>query len=518
RLRPRADDADPESPVTYLGLIGTAFLQDQTQRIQDIQHSAVYFARYPGVRRLIAAPMRRGYERVGVLDVETDSQRYYTVADRSWIEFFADRASSALNSVEIALSNLRQIQLKALLRRIGEGIAHLRAMDRHTIRDNWHGLRQELLDEIRAITGATKVTIFTAVDAYDADGNQDLQHGQLIEATSAPRHREKGEDRYYFSVKENLAGLVFQTQQRVMFNRRLDRPDAFAPLSDQAYEVKSGIALPIMEGARLVGVLQFDHRQSGFCTEENVSAAEEAAEMAGDILVSSRIRLDEIQVRYLRDYELDILSLRTPDTQKFMLLTLQTMRRISNVVDGWGQVTLIRRYRMDDGSMPLRIERAYRTAFGPDRPESLEEWPLLTGLFTTDHPVVGFELFTEVIQSGQMRLLPDALRLTDAQRYGVPWEHARAIISVPLIQPRDGEDQLEVFGILVVASRRSARFNDNDVSILSRMARSVVIGYRNLGLANAQKDILAQLTHDLSKALVPLTHRVEDLAETTRSL
>ncbi len=518
RVRPRADDAGPDTPATYLGLVGKAFLTDQTQRVQLVAESSDYVPRFPDVLREIAAPMRRGREMVGVFDIEMAHQRYYTVADRSWVEFFADRASSALNTVEIAVGTLRQVRLKSLLQRISEGIARLRAMDRHSIRDSWHSLRQELLNEISDITGATKVTIFSAVNMYDAEGNLDLEHGQLVEATSSPRHRQKGDDRYFFNAQQNIAGLVLRTQERILFNRLLNRPPEFSPLPDQQYEVKSGVALPIMEGVRVVGVIQFDSDRSGFCTEENIASAEEAAQMAGDILVASRIRLDEIQVRYLREYELNILSLNIPDAREFMLITLQTLRRISNVVDGWGQVILLRNYRMDDGSTSLRLERVYETEFGEERPTDLTELPVLVGEFLRDHPTVSFELFREVIRTQRMRVLLDAQRLSAADRSGLSWDTARSIICVPLVQPRSDENDLEVFGLLVVTSRRATRFNDNDLSIVSRLARSFVIGYRNLGLANAQKDILEQLTHDLSKALVPLMHRVEDLAESAQSL
>jgi signal transduction histidine kinase len=191
---------------------------------------------------------------------------------------------------------------------------------------------------------------------------------------------------------------------------------------------------------------------------------------------------------------------------------------LANVVDGWGQVMLLRNYRMDDGTLSLRVERNYEAEFGEERPQTVSEWPELSGNFVHDHPLIRFDLYHEVIASRQMRVLLDAQQLPAEQLRGIAWPDARSLLCVPLVQPRTTEDDLEVFGLLVVASRRATRFNDNDLSIVSRLARSLVIGYRNLGLANAQKDILEQLTHDLSKAMVPLLHRVEDLTETAQRL
>lgn len=506
-------DALTRWPVTE-GVTGQAYGSGQTQIVAEVHSLPGYLEQFPGAQSEMALPLKRGSSTLGVLDIVSDSKHHYTTDHRQWAEFLADQLVIALNAIDLTLNTQRELMLGNISDSVDDGIDVMRELDLPRLSPKRDELLQYLLDAVVQLTGATTGTILLSVNAYHEDGTIDLEYGQLVEVIEAPR-RETNGDLRFFSAAQGLSSEVFRTEKPIVFNSLGTRPPQFFSYADDPKVVQSELAVPIFEGPYIVGVLDLESVKPDTFTDASYQIGVAAGQIASDIIVSAKLRLEEIQSDLLRDFELGILRTVSPDVDAFMCRVLESAARLTDLPDGLGSVLFVRRYPSEGNT--LRVDREFTMRF-QGGVGTLDQ-KQATGIFAQDHPPIDYAVFADVLATNESWLALDT-RMTDEEALHLPWNMMRSLVCVPLIRPsEDGYAATdETFGVLTMASTLVADFNDADDEVLRLFAQTVTIGLRNIALLHARDDLMQQLTHDFSKALRPLGDQVKNALEPLRQV
>jgi putative methionine-R-sulfoxide reductase with GAF domain/signal transduction histidine kinase len=500
----------PSRWLASQGVTGRAFTLEQTLVEQDVSTIADrYIELFPGARSEMAVPLRRGGEILGVLNVESDSLHHYTIDHRQWGEFLAELLVAALTAIDLALHTQRELSAGGVSDRADDEIDALRLLnDLDQIRPQRNLALQHLLDDAVRLTGASSGTILLSVNAYHLDGSKDFERGQLVEVIESPARLQPLPEMRYFSVNAGLSGRVFRFEKLVVFNSLDTRPPEYYSYADDPRQIESELAVPIFEGPYIVGVLDLESTIPGTFTGDNVELGTDLGQIASDIIVSAKVRAEELQADELRDFELSILRRRTPDLSDYMREVLSNAARLTETHDGLAEILLLRYFPGDDGSV-ARQDMRYRLYIASDS-ATLEEPEVPTKDFEHDHPAIVYSIYKRVIETQESWLSLDAAK-DPLESNNFPWPGMRSFLCTPIIYPGEDGTERAVNGLLTLASANPTNFNDSDDEVLYLFTQTIAIGLQNIALLQAREDLLKQVTHDFGKALVPLARRMSTI-------
>ena len=508
----------PERWSINEGITGLVVTTGATQVFENTDEIPQYVPAFQGVHSELATPIKQNNKIVGVLDVEADDVHHYTNVHRQWVEFFATLTANAIAAFDLAERIQREITMGDISDVIDELIFKLREIDLDPLYETRDKALKYLLEHICALTGARRgeflltVNAYHQDNAYHADNSFDDKHGRFVEEVYWPLEDPQKHIRDYFSITQGLHGVAFHGMRSVFYNSSSQRTDAYVPARGATFEAQSCVIEPIFEGPYVIGVLSLESDQPDIFLDETLKLVSDAALTASDIIVSAKLRMEEIQSDLLRDFDIQMLQTDQPDMEQYVSKALKLASKLTDVDDGWGQLLLVRRYQAPDiDPTEYRIEKVYDMTFTNEVAGDLLVGEA-TGVFSTDHVPVLYPIFLEAITSQESQLILDVPRELSAQPH-LPWPLARSILCIPLTRPGANKQQ-EVYGLLTVVSPQPCYFDDSDDEILRYFVQAVAIGMRNQELLRARDDMSENMTHDLVKTIAPLRDLTKKMKDT----
>jgi putative methionine-R-sulfoxide reductase with GAF domain len=487
------------------GVTGRAFSGGATAQNAEIkadEGSLSFVPYYTDAMSEVAAPMKRGDETIGVLDVESKRLHHYTTEYTQWVEYLADQTAFVLMAIELARKTQLELKLEQLSHDIEKINQDIRQMPDAKIRPARDAMLLRVLTEVCNITGSSVGRILIAINAYTPADSIDTERGLMYYMISTDPEEVSQTAARYFPINRGVSGQVFISRKSLVFNDLASRPEVYFS-KNPSRDTRSGMFIPVYEGAKIVGVVNFEAERPDAYQPEFVTLGQRASGMISDLLVVARLRLRRLLSELLREFETSILRIDKPDLEDFMSKVLQNTARLSDIKEGWGRLTLLR--PSTDPNL-IVANRTFNMRY-PYTPASFDAGA------EDDRAVITFHAFREAIETKQPVLILDTQELQSAeQRQHMPWPDARSLICVPLLRPAEGnETDVRVTGILAVASLRRSEFSEADKEMLAPFAQTIVYGLQSIALLGARKELMDELMHDFTKALPSLQFSMREI-------
>ncbi len=486
----------------------------------DITELPAYSAIFAGTHSVMAVPLRRGNEQLGVLLFESSQEHHFSNDSVQWAKFFAIQVVAAMTGIALVSKIQRERTMDDLSDLIDDEISVMIQADLDTVYNMRLKLLQRVLDKTREETGASRGAVYLSVDAYHLDSTKDPDNGRLVRVISSPAPPTPpaaGAKPFDFSITKGVSGQVFMSddEKMVVFNSVADRPASYFRRDPTEAEALSGMVLPLFEGVYIVGILLLESEFPGCFSDENVAMGKAAGRIASDIIVSAKMRQEEIQADLLREFEIEILRTQQPDLARYMAQVLQKAREVTDMDDGWGQITLVRHYRDPaTGNAVMRVDQTFAARFPADHSAPIEfAETVKASARPENHPYVDYVPFVYVIDKRESWLSIDVTEDPDEVR-GLPWPDARSLVVAPLVRPTGDDEtrgQDDAIGFIALAAPAANIFDDSDDEVLRLFTQTIVIGLRNIALLNARKELMHAVMHVLGNAFVPLVPRIDAL-------
>lgn len=497
------------------GVTGNACTSGKTVNVHNLDQLAAaggeqFVPYYVGVHSEVAAPMKRGDETIGVLDVESKSVHHYTTEYVRWVEFFAEQTAFALIAIALARKTQLELRLEQLSRDLSQRAQDIRhEPEDKLVRPMRDDMLRRVLQEVRDITGSAVGRILIAMNAYTADDAIDTQRGVMYYMISTDPNEVAESARRYFPITNGASGLAFRQAQDdpntfVVFNDLASRP----PKWFSASERMSGLFIPVSEGTRIVGVVDFEADRQDAYPPDFVTLGQRATDMISTLLVVTRMRLRRSTTELRREFETEILRIDKPDLDDLMKRVLENTAILSDIEEGWGRLVLLR------PSTDPKTLVASRTF---DMTYSHAGSQFIPGP-EDDRTPIDFAVFQEALQTKRPVLILDTDLMSPDDRTRMPWPAARSMICVPLLSPTESDDTTEhATGFLAVASPRRSEFSEADKEALGPFAQTIVSGLRSIQLLGARKSLMEEVSHDFGKALPSLFKSMTTVRETLQA-
>ncbi len=247
-------DTAPPRWLAVEGVTGEAYSTGKTAENQNIASDVSipgFISYYIDARSEIAAPMKRGNEVIGVLDVESKQPRHYTIEHIRWVEFLAAQTALVLIAAELALKTQLELKLEQLERETDEVSQIIREAHLEHVRH----IRDEQLDRLLAgvceITDSTVGRILIAMNAYkstqlgDGEDEVDVENGVLYFMRSTDASETASDTVRYFPISEGASGTAFLQKKEIIFRDKSSREAVHFTLRTR--NSLSGMIVPLFE-------------------------------------------------------------------------------------------------------------------------------------------------------------------------------------------------------------------------------------------------------------------------------
>ncbi len=494
---------------TSRGLVGSAFSSRKPLRVGDVHHPnnpdliGKYVEAFPGVNSELVIPLQGRNKCWGVIDLESSDVGHYTRVQQHRIELLAAEVVDALEALELAVRRWFENRLSAL----DHMIAHMReSSDLEEIQRQREPLLQSLIDETCALTGATVAQIYVAVNAYDDTNRFQPEEGALGAVIASPATdytNLKSPLRRHIKATDGMAGHVMQTGKIDFFKDPNDQPKRYL---ENIINARSALVAPIVEGARVIGVLNLESTEPRWCGTMQIDIARYAARLASSILVEYKLCMEKTQADKLREFESALLKFDTPDVKAYMVKVLGFANALTTSPDKrrWGQMALIQGNGADYViSVDFTNQVVHETKGQP----------------------LAYSVFRRVGATRQPCLVPN-LDMRNKQETShpedfehLPWEEAQSLLCVPLVlSDANDQDEPVAIGLLTMASSRPYHLNDGDRTVLGRFTQSVVHGLEDIARLYSRVTLTSELKSEFRIFSMPASIRMEDLREEIRSI
>lgn len=489
------------------GITGRALRDRQPQVVPDVTQDRAYLSSFPGILSEMALPVQRGEQVIGVLDLEARHRDHFTTRHQQSGEFFSALLAQTLSTLELARETRRDLLLANHSDVMDQEIAKFHTMSLESDARSPGILAHRnrlLLDTLRLVvtmTGADAGSVMLSVNAYHQDGGRDDENGRLFEVSSwPPESKPLNPEDLLFSINRGVSGTVLRSGAYVVFNDIDQRPNEYFGDANTLAE----LAVPLFEGPKIVGVLNLESHTAGCFTPDRIETARDAVWILSDIIVSAKVRINEVQKVQLRTFEIDMLRNLALDYDALAERVLSAATTLTTLHDGHALFILARRYPGDPPDTPRQVVSYYATVdptgqIAPPRRSRIE------GLrFDHDHPVIPPGIIAESLNTRESLLIPSLTSslVKTNHTHNLPWPEIGSLLCVPLLRPA-GADR-EAFGVILLAARERVQFSDTDDEALTLFAQAVTISMRNIDLLNAREDLSRDMKHDFNTTVRPL--------------
>jgi GAF domain-containing protein len=459
-----------DCPIGRDWVTGRAFLDRVPVHVHDLQAS---IDEYPvggqmalrlGHRTILAVPLLRNEEAIGVIGIRRTEVRPFTDKQVELVTTFADQAV-------IAIENGR------LLNELRESLEQQTATS-------------EVLKVISSSPGEL-TSVFTAI-LENATRICEAKFGTLFLHTAGTFHyaADVGAPPEYTEFQRRRG--AFQTTpgsqlDQVLRTKRVNYTSDYAAepvigVSGRLGGARSSIAVPMLKGSELVGALFIYRTEVKPFTDKQIELVQNFAAQAVIAIENARL-LNELR---------ESLAQQTATSEVLKVIAISTGELTTVFTTLLANATEL--CEASYGALWLREGDAFRTAalHGQLSQPFLDQWR--SGTLVRPSPDVPL---ARVAASGQTIQVTD-LRDTEAYRNGdalvvsgVDAAGIRTVVAVPMFRDED------FVGVIGIYRKEIRPFADKQVALVENFAAQAVIAIENARLLNE----LRQRTDDLSEAL-----------------
>ncbi len=313
-----------------------------------------------------------------------------------------------------------------------------------------------------------------------------------IRARLGPPHPERQDDPKFRVGDDSIAGWVAKTRKAYLCSD-VEEDSHFHPPRSGQLNFKSLLAVPIITGDTLVGVINADHERADFFTNDDRRRLSYFAEqVAGTVAEQARLHLI---LDSLHEVGASLTRLKSEGGLSEVLETVA--QRAVEVLN----IDLVTLYEYDQSSQQFLVEGTGPTIAG----RLLVPGPMKTKIYPDDVP-------WKIVQMGKSRFSPDAAHdefVIGVVRHPGEPERPRFVLrekikSSAALVLRVGE---EIVGIMFANYRTPHQFREDEERILETFANYAAIAIQNArhfeALQRAEDELKAalQLARDELKVM-----------------
>src|SRR5579864_9454733 len=278
------------------GITGAAAAQREPILVPDVRSDRRYLNALDAVRSELAVPMLARNMLVGVIDVQSTSEKAYTEYDRALLRLIASRVASSIDNARLYRRVERQNRTLRTLARISQEFASILELD-------------ELLAKIAA-------TVRSLIN-YDAFSILFLDEQQKVLRHRVSVRHDRRVKIDNVALGKGLTGAAAESREVVLVDDTSTDPRYIASHPD----IRSEVAVPLIVKDRVVGVMDLESDRVGYFTEDHVRtlsllAPQIAASMENAKIyeeVAQRQRRMEEDLKAARELQTWLLPTESPD-------------------------------------------------------------------------------------------------------------------------------------------------------------------------------------------------------------
>ncbi|MBA3531403.1 MAG: GAF domain-containing protein, partial [Ardenticatenales bacterium] len=255
-------------------MVGWVSANKRARIALDVGEESVHFANplLPGTHSEVALPLHIGGQIRGVLDVQSTEVAAFDESDVAVLQNMTDQVAVALENARLYTAVQQELverrQAEAALLAQKQLFENLVAIARATVeRPALEDTLQNALVVTTTLTGAKQGSIFLV----DEEG--------VVTHSILGRTTERGEQSSIVGkvMKSGLAGWVIRERQPALISDTYE-DQRWLLLPDAPFMVRSALAVPVMSGGSLVGVLTLQHEAPHHFNLEHLSLMQAAAD------------------------------------------------------------------------------------------------------------------------------------------------------------------------------------------------------------------------------------------------
>ncbi len=314
-----------------------------------------------------------------------------------------------------------------------------------------------------AVNMAATLTEAELGSMFLLDVNGVVTHAVLARGKVLPTQRQ---DIVGSVMKEGLVGWVVRHRQPALIHDTA-RDDRWVDLPDPPYTVRSALAIPIVAGSAVLGVLTLQHSQPNHFNTEHAILIHSSADQ---IVLAIRNAQMYDEQRRLADQQTTLYeSLRAVgqhlDPETIAHVAMEAVARLT----GWPAVAML---LPDDDATHLVIQ-AGAGALSATEGQRI----------SIDKGITG-----RAFQTAEHQYVPDV----EADPTFVPYQNVDTVLRCELAVPV--QRGMRVLGVLDVASDLLATFNDDDILLARSLAEVIALALDNARLYTEIRQYAADLS------------------------
>ncbi|MEA3342350.1 MAG: GAF domain-containing protein, partial [Chloroflexota bacterium] len=420
-----------------------------------------------GMETLVALPLERAARVLGVLAIAFDASRSFSDHELRVLSLLANQAAIAVERTRLFASETRRSTQLALINRVArQATATLNLSEiLDTAADAiWHSFSYFNVALFLTDKGTREVVLHAIAGGHAAN----IQKG------------------YRRTIEEGVVGWTAETGQTLLVNDVSQEP-RYVPLALTSDPVSSELAVPIVRGDEVIGVLDIQHLALGAFDQEDVQAMETLADQLAIAVDNARL-YEETRRRVAELAALQETSLRVVSSLDTASV-LDTVTRNALKLVGADDVHIFL-HDMHNGGL------TFGAASWRDTPSPVSRAK------QPDH-------FAQAVLGSDHSLIIDHARehpyfsSPEAQGAGV-----EAVAGFPLL----GTDG--VVGVMSAAYLRPHVFSEDELRVLGLLASQAAVAIANARLYEETRQRLEELTvlHEVALAAAS-TLALEEIAD-----
>jgi sigma-B regulation protein RsbU (phosphoserine phosphatase) len=303
------------------GITGAAAAEREPILVPDVRSDRRYLNALDAVRSELAVPMLARNMLVGVIDVQSTSEKAYTEYDRALLRLIASRVASSIDNARLYRRVERQNRTLRTLSRISHEFASILEIDE---------LLGKIADTVRQLINYDAFSILLVDEQQKALRHRvSVRHDQRVNIDNVP-------------LGKGITGAAAESREPVRVDDTLADPRYIASHPD----IRSEVAVPLIVKDRVVGVMDLESDRVAYFTEDHVRtlsllAPQIAASMENARLyeeVARRQRRMEEDLKAARELQTWLLPTEPPELANLeVAIGLRPAREISGDIYDFSQ-------------------------------------------------------------------------------------------------------------------------------------------------------------------------------------
>jgi sigma-B regulation protein RsbU (phosphoserine phosphatase) len=276
------------------GIVGRAAATRKSVLVNDVQKDPAYIQSLAAVRSELAVPLIAKNRVIGVIDLEAPWPDFFTEQHQNLLELLAGRMALAVMNARLYRRTLRQARTLQLLNEISRELSSVLV----------------LKDLLRRIGTLTK----RLIDYHRFSILLLDEQTRTLNPVIAVKQDESTPEKYNLTLDQGIVGAAARELKTILVPD-VTRDKRYIALNS---DTRSELAVPLVHGDRVIGVMDLESPQLAYFTEEHASLIATLAPQIAIAIENSRLYERVVRSEARRQRDLD----RAREIQRHMMPTL----------------------------------------------------------------------------------------------------------------------------------------------------------------------------------------------------